>query len=247
MRCAASIVLNAKPFFFSTDMLNVHMWATHPDVVTACDECGFICESSEVLVVHKLKSHVISEISSELTLDMTASGDNSTAEVLPNTDITVVVENADVTDDSEEQEEEEEDPSETTDVMYACQMCSFVAADISVVSAHLTQVHKVSPEHQPSVAEGDTETILVELDAWMDINSSDARDHIFGITGPMPFRLMPWLLKSPEHRQAWYWLCRTDIECWFRVNFIYLGQAKFKILFKMWIFGIFKTIQQVKS
>ena len=36
----------------------------------------------------------------------------------------------------------------------------------------------------------------------------------------MPWRLlMPWLLKSPEHQQAWYWLCRTDNSyCCSRVN-----------------------------
>ena len=65
--------------------------------------------------------------------------------------------------------------------------------------------------------------------------------------------LMPWLLKSPEHQQAWYmyWLCRTDnMHCYSGVNFIYLGQAKSKIWFKMWIhisIITFKTIQHVKS
>ena len=44
-------------------------------------------------------------------------------------------------------------------------------------------------------------------------------------------------LKSPEHQQVWYWLCRTDnIYYCFRVNFIYLDQAKSKIQFKMWIY-----------
>ena len=48
---------------------------------------------------------------------------------------------------------------------------------------------------------------------------------------------MLWLLKSPEHQQAWYWLCRTDnMYCYSRVNFIYLDQSKSKILFKMWIY-----------
>ena len=47
---------------------------------------------------------------------------------------------------------------------------------------------------------------------------------------------MPWLLRSPMHQQAWYWLCRTDnMYWWSRVNFIYLGQAKSKIRFKMWL------------
>ena len=34
---------------------------------------------------------------------------------------------------------------------------------------------------------------------------------------------LPWLLKSPEHQQAWYWLCRTDnLYCCSRVNYFYL-------------------------
>ena len=68
------------------------------------------------------------------------------------------------------------------------------------------------------------------------VNSSDAEDGIFWIWGSIPCLLMPWLLKSPEHQQAWYWLCRTNntYHC-FRVDFIYLGQAKSKIWFKMQI------------
>ena len=46
--------------------------------------------------------------------------------------------------------------------------------------------------------------------------------------GSIPCLLMPWLLKSPEHQQAWYWLCRTHGMYWcYTVNFIYLGQAKY--------------------
>ena len=57
----------------------------------------------------------------------------------------------------------------------------------------------------------------------------------FGFEGSMPCLLMHWLLKSPEHQQTWYWLCRTDnMYCCFTVNFIYLGEAKFKQWFKCW-------------
>ena len=48
--------------------------------------------------------------------------------------------------------------------------------------------------------------------------------------------LLHWFVKLPEHQQAWYWLYRTDnMYCCFRVNFIYLGQANSKILFKILI------------
>ena len=66
-----------------------------------------------------------------------------------------------------------------------------------------------------------------------DLNSYDAGDGIFRLWGSIPCLLMPWLLKSPEHQQAWYWICRTDnMYCSTRVNFIYLGQAKPKRQFK---------------
>ena len=56
---------------------------------------------------------------------------------------------------------------------------------------------------------------------------------------------MLWLTKSPEHRQAWYWLCRTDNLYWFsRVNFIDLGQANSKIRFKMWI-HLLSSLKQI--
>ena len=59
--------------------------------------------------------------------------------------------------------------------------------------------------------------------------------------GSIPCMLMPWLLKSPVHQQARYWLCRMDMYFCSSVNFIYLDQAKFKMQFKMWIsFIIFK-------
>ena len=34
--------------------------------------------------------------------------------------------------------------------------------------------------------------------------------HVVCPTQPVPFLLMPWLLKLTEHQQVWYWLCRTD-------------------------------------
>ena len=69
------------------------------------------------------------------------------------------------------------------------------------------------------------------------INSSDAGNRIFQLRPLIPCLLMHWLLKSPEHQQAWYWLCRTDnMYCCSRVNFISLGQANPKIQFKIWIY-----------
>ena len=63
------------------------------------------------------------------------------------------------------------------------------------------------------------------------IKSSDTGGRIFRILGGNS------MLKSPVNQQAWYWLCRTDnnMYCCSRVNFIYLGPAKFKIWFKLWI------------
>ena len=58
-----------------------------------------------------------------------------------------------------------------------------------------------------------------------------------GFGGSIPCLLMHWLLKSSVHQQAWYQLCRTDnMYCCTGVNFIYLGQTKSKIGFKMWIY-----------
>ena len=72
--------------------------------------------------------------------------------------------------------------------------------------------------------------------AQADFNSSDAGDGIFQLWGPISCLLMPWLLKSPWHQQAWYWLYMTGNMCWCpKVNFIYLDQAKSMIRFKMWI------------
>ena len=69
------------------------------------------------------------------------------------------------------------------------------------------------------------------------VNSFDAGDGIFWLWGSIPCLLMPWLLKSPDHQLAWYWLCRIDIiYCCSRVNFIYLGYAKSKMWLKHWIY-----------
>ena len=78
------------------------------------------------------------------------------------------------------------------------------------------------------------------------LNSSDTGDRIFRIRGLLPCLLMPWLLKSPEPQEAWYWLCRTDnIYCCSRVHFTYLGEAKFKIWFKMWTY-LLPTLKQFR-
>ena len=70
----------------------------------------------------------------------------------------------------------------------------------------------------------------------MNLKSSDAEDGTFWLWGSIPCLLKLWLLKSTKHQQACYCLCMTDkIYCCSRVNFIYLGQAKCKIWFKMWI------------
>ena len=65
----------------------------------------------------------------------------------------------------------------------------------------------------------------------------------------IPCMLMHWLLKSPVHQQAWYWLCRTDyMFCcswdnhnsytWVKPNTRYDSECGF-------IFYNFKTIQHV--
>ena len=69
-----------------------------------------------------------------------------------------------------------------------------------------------------------------------DVNSSDAGGGIFRLLRSIPYLLMHWLLKLPVHQQAWYWLCKTNMYCCSRVNFIHLGQAKSKIQFEMWIY-----------
>ena len=81
------------------------------------------------------------------------------------------------------------------------------------------------------------------------IKSSDAGDRIFWILGSIPCLLMPWFVKSPEHQQAWNWLCRTDMYCCSRVDLIYLGQAKSKIWFKTLIYYLWplKQLCMLKS
>ena len=55
--------------------------------------------------------------------------------------------------------------------------------------------------------------------------------------GSIPCLQMHWLLKSPEHQQACYWLCRTkNMYCCTRINSISLGIAKSRKWFKMWIY-----------
>ena len=68
------------------------------------------------------------------------------------------------------------------------------------------------------------------------INSSDAGEGKFwfwDVNTMLADALAP---KVARLQQPWYWLWRTDnTYCCFRVNFIYLGEAKSKIRFKMWI------------
>ena len=65
-------------------------------------------------------------------------------------------------------------------------------------------------------------------------NSSDAGNGIFQLLRSIPCLLMYWLLKAPVHQEACNWLCRThNMHCYSRINFIYLGQAKSKIWFKI--------------
>ena len=62
--------------------------------------------------------------------------------------------------------------------------------------------------------------------------------------GSIPCLLMPWLLKSPERQQAWYWLCKTDhIYNCSRANFTYLSETKSKKWFKTWI-HLLQTLKQ---
>ena len=71
------------------------------------------------------------------------------------------------------------------------------------------------------------------LPHWQ-FNSSDAGDRILWLWGSLPCLLMHWILMSPEHQQAWCWLCRTDnIFCLSRINLICLSQAKSKIQLKI--------------
>ena len=68
------------------------------------------------------------------------------------------------------------------------------------------------------------------------LNSSDAGNGIFRLSRWISYLMMLWLLKSPKHQHAWYWLCWTgNMHCSSRVNFINLGHAKLKIRFRMQI------------
>ena len=42
---------------------------------------------------------------------------------------------------------------------------------------------------------------------YISFNSSDAGNGIFWLWVSILYLLLLWLLKSPEHQQAWYWLC----------------------------------------
>ena len=117
--------------------------------------------------------------------------------------------------------------------------------------------------HQMKQCESLVKELMEQEDAWpflqpvtkkdvrfetscIEYYSSDAGDgiRIFRLWGSIPCLLMPWLLQSPEHQRAWYWLCRTDNMYYCsRGNFIYLGQAKSKIKFKMWIIS-FDIVKQ---
>ena len=46
---------------------------------------------------------------------------------------------------------------------------------------------------------------LIQTSQSVSINSSDAGEGIFRLIGSISSLLMPWLLKSPRHQQAWYW------------------------------------------
>ena len=83
------------------------------------------------------------------------------------------------------------------------------------------------------------------------LNPYDAGDGLFWLWRSIPCLLMLWLLKSPEHQQAWHLLRRTDnMYCSSRVHFMYLGEAKSKICFIQNVnisFIIFKTIQHINQ
>ena len=67
-----------------------------------------------------------------------------------------------------------------------------------------------------------------------------------GFPGSVPCLLMPRFLKSPEHQKAWHWLFRTAIiYCCSRVNFIYFGEAKRQLRFRMWMYGLVRNRRQV--
>ena len=68
------------------------------------------------------------------------------------------------------------------------------------------------------------------------LNSSHVGDGMFRLRRSISYLPTPWLLKSPEHQQAWYWPCLTgDMYCCSRVDFVNLGEAKAKMRLKMQI------------
>ena len=52
-----------------------------------------------------------------------------------------------------------------------------------------------------------------------------------GLTGPISWLLMPWLLSSPDYQQPWYWICKLGKSfSYMRKDFEYLGQFSIKEL-----------------
>ena len=66
--------------------------------------------------------------------------------------------------------------------------------------------------------------------------TSDAGDGIIQRCGSIPFLLMPWLLKSPEHQQTWYCQCRIgNMKGYSFVNLVFCTWTNSKIWYEMWI------------
>ena len=87
-------------------------------------------------------------------------------------------------------------------------------------------------------------SLLTRSLAGMVWNFSDARGGISRLVWSIPCLPMHWLLKSPMHQQAWYWLRKiNNMYCSSRVNLIHLGQDKSKIRFKMWIYLLWSLKQ----
>ena len=98
------------------------------------------------------------------------------------------------------------------------------------------------------------EKLVESYGIWNDIiqllTLSDAGDGVFCLWGSTPCLLMLWLLKSPQHQQAWYWLCRTyKIYSLFQSQFHLHGSSQIQDMIQNVdiSFVIFKTIQRVKS
>ena len=68
------------------------------------------------------------------------------------------------------------------------------------------------------------------------VNSYDARDRIFQLIWSIPCLLMPWLLKSPGHQQAWYWQYKIgNMYSCSIVNLVFFCRTKSNIWYKMWL------------